>query len=223
MNERTEGDLEPTEGESEPNEAGSFSQQVRHQQISARVPESVGRGFFSTGAIILTGPNEFICDFVLRMTRPHQLAARVVIPHIVMPQFINALQDNLKKYSNSFGKPMELPRPQTNQTPSIQEIYDEMKLPEETLCGAYANGVMIGHSPSEFSFDFLANFFPQPLVSCRVFLSAPQVPRLLESLSKTYENFRQRVKQQRQATDNPEGGPLDSSGGDGIDDDEPVG
>ena len=45
MNERTEGDLEPTEGESEPNEAGSFSQQVRHQQISARVPESVGRGF----------------------------------------------------------------------------------------------------------------------------------------------------------------------------------
>ena len=157
------------------------------------------------------------------MTRPHQLAARVVIPHIVMPQFINALQDNLKKYSNSFGKPMELPRPQTNQTPSIQEIYDEMKLPEETLCGAYANGVMIGHSPSEFSFDFLANFFPQPLVSCRVFLSAPQVPRLLESLSKTYENFRQRVKQQRQATDNPEGGPLDSSGGDGIDNDEPVG
>ena len=188
---------------------------MRHQQISARVPESVGRGVFSTGAIVLVGQNEFIVDFVLRMTRPHQLAARVVMPHAVMPQFINALKDNLEKYTNRFGKPTELPRPQADQRPSIQEIYDDMKLPDETLCGAYANGVMVGHSPSEFSFDFIASFFPQSLVSCRVFLSAPQIPRLLESLNRTYDNFRQRVDPQRRPDAAPDG---ESRGADDADD-----
>jgi len=203
MSNRTDGAVGP---EDEGN--GDFVQQVRHQQVSARVPESVGRGVFSTGAIVLVGQNEFVVDFVLRMTRPHQLAARVVMPHAVMPQFIHALKDNLDKYSERFGKPAELPRAQPDQQPGIQEIYDDMKLPEKTLCGAYANGVMVGHSPSEFSFDFIASFFPQSLVSCRVFLSAPQIPRLLESLDRTYDNFRQRVEQQRRGPDASDAGNL---------------
>ncbi len=172
-------------------------QQVRHKQISALVPESVARGVFSTGAIVLVGHNEFIIDFVLRMTRPHHVAARVVMPHAVMPQFIKALQDNVRKFEERFGKSTELPRPPSDHRPNIQEIYDEMKLPDAILCGAYANGVMVGHSASEFSFDFIASFFPRSSVSSRVFLSAPQVPRLLESLDKTYANFQQRVEKQK--------------------------
>ena len=42
--------------------------------------------------------------------------------------------------------------------------------------GAYANGVLISHSAAEFGFDFIANFYPRPVVNCRVFMSAPQVP-----------------------------------------------
>ena len=189
-------------------------QQVRHQQISARVPESVARGVFSTGAIVLVGHNEFIIDFVLRMTRPHQVSARVVMPHAVMPQFISALKDNVRKFEDRFGKATELPRPPSDHRPNIQEIYDEMKLPDEILCGAYANGVMVGHSASEFSFDFIANFFPRSSVSCRVFLSAPQVPRLLESLDKTYANFQQRVENQRRQhqSQNPDVSPRPSHG-----------
>jgi len=220
MKDREEGTSGPGEGGS-----GDFIQQVRHQQISARVPESVGRGVFSTGAIILVGQNEFIVDFVLRMTRPHQLAARVVMPHAVMPQFIHALKENLEKYESRFGKTGALPVSQNDQRPSIQEIYDDMKLPDQTLCGAYANGVMVGHSPSEFSFDFIASFFPQSLVSCRVFLSAPQIPRLLESLRRTYENFTQRGDPPRR-----DGGTLsgdgsqasENHGADDTGDDEPV-
>ena len=45
----------------------------------------------------------------------------------------------------------------------------------------YANAVMIGHGPHEFSFDFITNFYPHSAVSARVFLSAGQVPRLYES------------------------------------------
>ena len=191
-----------------PDDPGSSEpvQQVRHQQISARVPESVGRGVFSTGAIVLVGHNEFVIDFVLRMTRPHQVAARIVMPHAVMPQFIEALRDNLQKFEKRFGAPAKLPRPPAENRTSVQEIYDDMKLPEAVLSGAYTNGVMVGHSASEFSFDFIASIFPQPVVSARVFLSAPQVPRLLNSMVNTFTNFQQRVQEQRRQQAQPSAG-----------------
>jgi hypothetical protein len=65
--------------------------------------------------------------------------------------------------------------------------------------------VMIGHTPAEFKFDFLTNLFPTSAVSARVFLSAPQVPRLLESLQGTFRQFQQRVQQQ-QHPPQPSGG-----------------
>ena len=49
----------------EPNEP--FSQEVQHTHVSARVPEKVGRGVFSTGVMILQGSHEFVLDFALRM------------------------------------------------------------------------------------------------------------------------------------------------------------
>jgi hypothetical protein len=172
-------------------------EQVRSQHISARVPDAVGRGAFSTGAIVMTGPNEFVLDFVQNVGRPHQITARIVMPHTVLPQFIEALRKNVELYRQRFGEPPELPRPPQGQRPSVQQIYDDLKLPDDLLSGAYANGVMIGHSAGEFSFDFLTNFFPRSAVSSRVFLSAGQVPRLLESLSTTFQQFQQRAQQQR--------------------------
>ena len=86
----------------------------------------------------------------------------------------------------------------TAAVPTPQEIYDDLKLPDEILSGSYANGVMIGHSAAEFNMDFLTNFFPNSAVSSRVFMSAAQVPRLLESLSGTFSQFQQRVQQQQQ-------------------------
>ncbi|GIT31045.1 MAG: hypothetical protein Ct9H300mP1_30910 [Planctomycetaceae bacterium] len=44
------------------------SQEVQHQQLSARVPDHVAQGVFSTGAVVLNGHHEFIPDFLLRMT-----------------------------------------------------------------------------------------------------------------------------------------------------------
>jgi hypothetical protein len=52
------------------------SQEIQHSQIGALVPENVARGVFSTGAVVLNGNHEFVVDFLLRMTRPHQVAAR---------------------------------------------------------------------------------------------------------------------------------------------------
>jgi hypothetical protein len=183
-------------------DSGSRSEQVRVQHVSARVPEQVSRGAFSTGAIVMTGNTEFIVDFIMNLGTPASVATRVVMPHATMPQFIEALKKNLEIYKQRFGDPPQLPQAQQPaKQPTAQEIYDDLKLPDEMLSGAYANGVMIGHTPSEFKFDFLTNLFPNSAVSARVFLSAPQVPRLLNSLQSTYKQFQQRVQQQRGASD----------------------
>ena len=263
--------------------------------MRARVPEHVSRGVFSTGAIVMTGSTEFILDFVQNLGRPHQVVARIILPHVVMPQFADALSTNIELYRQRFGplpnsnptppqgsagavapmlhadvppssshpsadpltgltqssqivggfsppnsgtadspstsspslnesssgsaenhkrgsmepnenstqssaqgpsspstspQPLQSPPPRK---PTAQEVYDELKLRDEILSGAYANAVMIGHGPHEFSFDFITNFYPQSAVSSRVFLAAGQVARLLESLRTAWEQLRPRL------------------------------
>jgi hypothetical protein len=169
-----------------------------NQAIRARVPDHIGDGCFSTGAIVVTGPSEFVVDFLQTIGRPHKVIKRVVIPHQVMPQFIEALRTNLELYKSRFG---ELPTPPTppsgaekprKQTP--QEIYDDFKMSDDQLSGVYANGVMIGHGASEFGLDFLTSFFPQSAVSARVFLAAGQVSRLLDSLRGAVHQLEQRKR-----------------------------
>jgi len=175
------------------------SQEVQHSQIGALVPEKVARGVFSTGAVVLNGQHEFIIDFLLRMTKPHQVAARVVLPPPVVPRMIQALSDNLNNYRSRFGEPKLpdacLPKPGQPPQPqlSAQELYEQLKWGQTDMHGAYANAVMIGHTPTEFSFDFITTFFPKSVVSSRVFVSAPNVPRLLESLKHSWTQYTQRL------------------------------
>ncbi|MEX2216866.1 MAG: DUF3467 domain-containing protein [Phycisphaeraceae bacterium] len=183
---------------------GTRSEQVQHRAVGARVPEGVGRGVFSTGAIVMSGQAEFVLDFVQRMGRPHQVAARIVLPHSVLPRFISALEENLKRFEDRFGPPPKLPKPDPDaRRPSIQEIYDDLKMPDDVLSGSYCNSVMIGHSASDFSFDFITNFFPQSAVSRRVFLSAAQVVPMLDSLKNTWKQFQQRVVDQQKQQHKP--------------------
>jgi hypothetical protein len=189
----------PGEGNPPKDDPGLIAGSVRHRQLSARVPEHVSRGVLCTGAIVLIGTNEFIIDFLLRMARPHQIVARVVLPHAVMPQLIATLKNNLDKYRQRFGEPPAMPKPDpAARKPTIQEVYDELKMPDNLLAGAYANGVMVSHSPSEFCFDFIANFFPNSAVSARVYASAPQIPRLLDAFQNTFNEFQRRVNEARQ-------------------------
>ncbi len=187
--------------EREKREAEIQSQEVRHSHIGALVPEKVARGVFSTGAVILNGNYEFIIDFLLRMNRPHQVAARVVLPPAVVPRMIQALQENLDNYRSRFGEPRlpeaALPKPGQPPQPQVsaEELYDQLKFGQTDMWGTYANAVMIGHTPTEFSFDFITTFFPRSVVSNRVFLSAPNVPRFLDSLKHSFQQFQQKNRQ----------------------------
>lgn len=240
------------------------------QPIRARVPEHVSRGAFSTGVIIMTQPTEIILDFVQNLGRPYQVVARIIMPHHVLPQLVDALHRNMDLYrgrwgelpvlpqlppiqgtvtpttapsglqtgqenshtnsdgpalganlgqapapSNSSDMPAQQPNVPANQPlgnqsnptnqpandpnarrPSAQEIYDDLKIRDELLSGAYSNAVMIGHGPHEFSFDFITNFYPYSAVSSRVFLSAGQVVRLYDSLRGTLDQLRLRLPPQ---------------------------
>jgi len=175
------------------------SQQVQHAQFSARVPEHVARGRFSTGAVVLNGPHEFIIDFLLRMTHPHQVAARVVLPPPVVPRMIKAVSDNLANYEQRFGPPPPVPqavdKPDPPKQPSAQELYEELRLSDEEVSGTYANAVMVGHTATEFSFDFITTFFPRSAVSARIYLAAPNVPRFLDSLTHSWEQYQKKAGQ----------------------------
>jgi hypothetical protein len=199
------------------------SQEVQNTHIGALVPEGIAAGVFTTGAVVLNGPHEFILDFLLRMSKPQQVAARVVLPPAVVPRFIAALRDNLNNYTQRFGNPVmpgtpahplcppataeayqqQLQQPQ--QQGSAQELYEQLKIKDTELGGAYANAVMIGHTATEFLFDFITTFFPRSVVSARVYMSAPNVPRLFESLTHSFEQFQRKIAaaQQQQQQQRP--------------------
>ena len=165
-------------------------QPYNHQPVGARVPERVGRGVYSTGQVVLDSPKEFVIDFLQALTRPHQVVARVILTPQTMAEFQIALDENLGAYSRSFGPPAPLPPPPADyRPPTIQEIYENFKLPEDMLSGAYANSVLIGHSPTEFFFDFISGFYPTSAVSSRVFMPAQIAPRFLSTLDTCLKQF----------------------------------
>lgn len=187
--------------------------QVRHNNLSARLPEHVGTGVFSNGVMILTGPFEVVCDFVLRMGEQQRIVARVIMPHIVARQFGAALGENIDNYERRFGPLPKVPRPQpdesdedaggikepeaalpaddkesgsrTANSSQIDEIYDELRIPDDLLSGRYANAVLIRHSGTEFCFDFITNVYPRSAISARVYLAAPHAGPFLTSLRKS--------------------------------------
>ena len=161
----------------------SEPQKVRMSNVTARLPPSVAAGVLSTGAIVVNGRTETVIDFVQRMGPAGKVVSRIVLPKQVIPGFVAALEQNFENYTNTFGEPPQLPRGTGKQQP-IQDIYDELKIPDEDLSGHYANSVAIRHTPAEFVFDFIANVFPNAAVSARVFLSPSRVSPLLGLLKK---------------------------------------
>jgi len=186
----------PGEGPHPPGQPDTYSEQVHQSQVSARLPDRVGSGVFSTGVIVIEGPEEFVIDFVQGLTRPPRVAARVVVSPNVMSQFIGALRENLQRYEQTFGPPKALPTPPpTDRRPSVQEIYQDLRLPDDLLSGSYATTVMIGHSPAEFFMDFITRFFPTAAVSARVYMAASQVPRMLQALGSSFQNRIHRMQE----------------------------
>ncbi|MCL2647432.1 MAG: DUF3467 domain-containing protein [Phycisphaerales bacterium] len=169
-------------------------QEPRH--ISARIPEKVAKGIVATGFMSFVGPNEVVIDFLQIIARPAHLASRVVMTPVVAEQFLAVLRENLSRYTASFGQPPALPKNPEAQPRTPQEIYDELKIPDEQLPGVYANACLVGHTPAEFAIDFITTFMPHAVVSSRVYLAAPRVPPLIDTLSNVLEKYHRQRQQQ---------------------------
>ena len=172
---------------------GAFSQDLKLSPTTARVPDRIRAGVCATGVVVLNGPHEFMLDFVQRLTSPQQLVARVIVPPTLMPALLKALADNIQNYTTRFGPPPALPSPPPGTPiPPIEEVYEQMRLADETLSGSYCNTVVIAHGPAEFCFDFVTSGFPRSVVAARVLMAAPHAPKMLESLKRSWEQFQRR-------------------------------
>jgi hypothetical protein len=67
-------------------------------------------------------------------------------------------------------------------------------VPDDVQVGVYANGLVIGHTDSEFKLDFVSNMFPKSVVTSRIFMSVPQLVKLLDTLERTLQQFDQKKK-----------------------------
>jgi hypothetical protein len=193
------------EGPKPPSDPNTVVQEFQHSAIGARVPEKVARGVFSTGALVLQGATEFVLDFVLRMNQPHQVVARVVMGHHLVPQFIEALRTNLENYRRAFGNPPPAvpPGQPPQKPPTIEEIYQDLKIGEDIMVGSYTNAVMVLHTATDFCLEFIAQYYPRSIITARVFLSAPQVPVLLNTLTQSWQTFQNKLAQQQQRPPSP--------------------
>src|SRR5262245_705588 len=202
---------DPPEKGPRPAAGHTFQQEVQHSPATARVPDAVGRGLFSTGAIVMHGAHDVLVDFIQSLAPPRRVVARWVLPPTVLPLFVAALEENLAKYNQAFGSPPRMPAPPPaapggppQAPPPITEVYEQLKLPDEMLGGVYANTVVISHSPAEFCFDFICSFYPRSVVTSRVYLATPHVPELFDSLKRSLEQHRQRMAQPRPAPPPPQ-------------------
>ena len=178
---------------SNPPQSDQITQQVAYSQISARVPERLNRGVFATNVLVLTGNQELVCDFLLRMVPPYMLSARVILPYTALAPMVQAISDNLENYRTRFGAPATAPPPPPNvQQPNIAEVYDALKIPEDVAVGAYANTLMVSHTAFEYCLDFILDLFPRPTVTQRIYVAAAQIPPLLNTLKRTLEQLQAR-------------------------------
>jgi hypothetical protein len=199
-----ESHSEPTGNGPAPGGGNTYHQEVQHAPATARVPDAVGRGVFSTHAIVMQGAHEFLIDFIQSLAPPRRVVARIVLPVTVVPLFIGALEDNLRKYTNVFGAPPRMQGPPGTAPgspppvpPPITEVYEQLKLPDEMLGGMYANTVVISHSQAEFCFDFICNFYPRSVVTARVYLATHHILEVFDSLQRCLEQYRQKLNHPR--------------------------
>jgi hypothetical protein len=200
------GDQTPTDP---PPQVETFS----HAPVGARVPERVGRGAFCTGQVILDGPKEFVVDFLQGLTRPFQVVARVVLAPSTAAELAEALRRNVEMYTQKFGPPPAVPGPANPRRPTLAEVYENFRVPDDMLSGSYANSVLVGHSPTEFFMDFVTGFYPTSAVSARVFMAAPQVPRFITALSASLDQHAKRFGGGAQQQHRPEPPPPPHTAG----------
>jgi Protein of unknown function (DUF3467) len=86
-------------------------QPAQGQQIQVSFPEHLKGGAYCNNMIVSHTKEEFIMDFMVIAAPTGAVTARVIVSPGHMKRMIRALQDNLKKYEDAFGKIAEAEEP----------------------------------------------------------------------------------------------------------------
>jgi hypothetical protein len=70
--------------------------------------DEMSRGRFSNTMIISHSPEEFMIDWLLSSPSGTHLVSRIIVSPGHIKRIISALNDNLNKYENKFGKVKEI-------------------------------------------------------------------------------------------------------------------
>jgi len=83
------------------------------QEVKIRLPDDIKRGAYCNLMIVSHTKEEFIMDFILASPPEAVVTARVIMSPGHMKRTIAALQENLAKYEQQFGKIEAAPEPET--------------------------------------------------------------------------------------------------------------
>jgi hypothetical protein len=84
--------------------SGPLWQDVEHLPMTARVPEGIRRGVFSTGIMVAQTDEYFVIDFLSTMIEPQEVVARVVVTASALSRIAAALRSNVNRYEQQHGK-----------------------------------------------------------------------------------------------------------------------
>ena len=86
---------------------------AQQQQIKVKFPESLQGGVYANHMYVSHTREEFILDFLMVAPPAGTITSRVLTSPGHMKRIIRALQDNVKKYENQFGKITEAKEPKS--------------------------------------------------------------------------------------------------------------
>jgi hypothetical protein len=82
-------------------------------QMQINTADEMSRGRYSNSMAVAHGPEEFIIDWFLQSPNGAHLVSRIIVTPGHMKRIMQALQENLEKYENTFGiiNAVESPNP----------------------------------------------------------------------------------------------------------------
>ncbi|MEK6599257.1 MAG: DUF3467 domain-containing protein [Deltaproteobacteria bacterium] len=86
---------------------------VKEVKVELQVDDDIAQGMYTNLAAINHSENEFVFDFIfLQPQSPKaKVRSRVILSAKHAKRFLNALQENIRRYENNFGKIEEIKDP----------------------------------------------------------------------------------------------------------------
>ncbi|MEW6439618.1 MAG: DUF3467 domain-containing protein [bacterium] len=85
----------------------------KRKPLEIKVPEEVARGAYANAMAVFHTREEFVLDFLGVFPPVGVAAARIITSPGHMKRIVRALEDNLRRYEEHFGKIAEAPPPYT--------------------------------------------------------------------------------------------------------------